>query len=273
MAQILPITTTPVVDEWETNREYHNSLLDHAGTGTARAANVHVQESKNAPLFTVDAARKLTAHIGENPFPQYCLLGEKEKTYNVEKPRKETEEQDDPSDEQENSSASKSEDKRLFINMNAPYSAFLCGSQGSGKSHTLSCMLEGALKESKAGKLKQPMAGLVFHYDKPSSSANHQACEAAYLCSTGIPVRVLVPMSSIPQMEQAYANLPGLPAGAPKPVVCPFLLREEHLNVTSMMTLMKVDADQKTILYMEVGCPLLPSMAQVSNIRLPANDT
>ena len=32
-------------------------------------------------------------------------------------------------------------DRRLFHNTNIPFSAFICGLQGSGKSHTLSCIL------------------------------------------------------------------------------------------------------------------------------------
>lgn len=32
-------------------------------------------------------------------------------------------------------------DPRVFLNGNAPWSAFICGLQGSGKSHTLACML------------------------------------------------------------------------------------------------------------------------------------
>lgn len=35
----------------------------------------------------------------------------------------------------------KSSDPRVFLNGNAPWSAFICGLQGSGKSHTLACML------------------------------------------------------------------------------------------------------------------------------------
>lgn len=33
------------------------------------------------------------------------------------------------------------EDRRLFVNCNVPWSAFICGVQGSGKSHTLSCLI------------------------------------------------------------------------------------------------------------------------------------
>ena len=32
-------------------------------------------------------------------------------------------------------------DDRIFVNTNIPFSAFICGVQGSGKSHTTSCLL------------------------------------------------------------------------------------------------------------------------------------
>jgi hypothetical protein len=32
-------------------------------------------------------------------------------------------------------------DSRLFLNTNIPFSAFVCGVQGSGKSHTTACMI------------------------------------------------------------------------------------------------------------------------------------
>ncbi len=32
-------------------------------------------------------------------------------------------------------------DNRLFLNTNVPFSAFICGLQGSGKSHTMSCII------------------------------------------------------------------------------------------------------------------------------------
>lgn len=265
MSQSLSSGTKTPPDEWDTNHDYHNELL-HEGTDAHRASNVHVQESKNAPLFSVGVARSLTTRIGANPFPQYGLLGRKKGTYNTGKPqeREETDNEAEAEGTPHVNTNGGDENNRIFLNMNAPFSAFLCGSQGSGKSHTLSCMLEGALKDSRAGKLLKPMAGLVFHYDKSSRSAIHQPCEAAFLCSTGIPVRVLVPVSSVHRMEQAYGNLPGLPADAQKPVVCPLLLKEEHLDVTSMMSLMKVDADNNSILYMEVSH--LTSQAKDSTI-------
>lgn len=32
-------------------------------------------------------------------------------------------------------------DSRLFLNTNVPFSAFICGVQGSGKSHTTACII------------------------------------------------------------------------------------------------------------------------------------
>ncbi|EUC41624.1 hypothetical protein COCMIDRAFT_40206 [Bipolaris oryzae ATCC 44560] len=80
----------------------------------------------------------------------------------------------------------------VLLNTDSPWSAFLCGSQGSGKSHTLSCMLENCLLTDKAilprvGLNPHPLAGLVFHYDRCQGSG---VCEAAYLC-TNVPTTVL----------------------------------------------------------------------------------
>lgn len=49
------------------------------------------------------------------------------------------------------------EDPRVFFNISAPSSAFICGSQGSGKSHTLSCLLENCLIVSGVSKLESPL--------------------------------------------------------------------------------------------------------------------
>jgi hypothetical protein len=83
-------------------------------------------------------------------------------------------------------------DPRLFINVAAPSSVFICGSQGSGKSHTLSCLLENCLIPSAAGRLPRPLTGLVFHYDTFISDVGGSPCEVAYLSSChNVQVRVL----------------------------------------------------------------------------------
>jgi len=82
----------------------------------------------------------------------------------------------------------------LFINTNAPSSAFICGNQGLGSSYTLCCILEDNLyKSTRILKLAKPLAGLLFHYDAHSSGS---VCEAAYL-SSHIPVTVLYSPSNI----------------------------------------------------------------------------
>lgn len=85
-----------------------------------------------------------------------------------------------------------SDDPRLFFNVTPPSSTFVCGSQGSGKSHTLSCMLENCLIPSRAGRLPNPLTGLVFHYDTFISDTTGSPCEAAFLSShPDVNVRVL----------------------------------------------------------------------------------
>lgn len=97
------------------------------------------------------------------------------------------------------------EDNPVFLNTKIPWSAFLCGSQGSGKSHTLSCMLEGCLlQDSSIGKNPNPLAGIVFHYD---SSQSNGACEAAYLCSKVKKTRVLVSACNKTKMKKQYEEV------------------------------------------------------------------
>lgn len=84
------------------------------------------------------------------------------------------------------------EDPRIFFNVSAPSSTFICGSQGSGKSHTLSCLLENCLIPSEASNLPKPLTGLLFHYDTFISDHGGSPCEAAYRSSNpNITVRVL----------------------------------------------------------------------------------
>ena len=99
-------------------------------------------------------------------------------------------------------------DPRIFLNVNAPWSTFICGSQGSGKSYTLSYILENCLISLGLGQLPSPLAAIVFHYDTFTSYGSRQLCEAAYLCSSGVPVKVLVSPTNFWWMKQTYENLP-----------------------------------------------------------------
>lgn len=70
---------------------------------------------KNAVLFSADV---LGCPSVDDDLPQYGLLGSS-----------------DPN------SSTTIMDSRLFLNTNVPFSAFVCGVQGSGKSHTTACMI------------------------------------------------------------------------------------------------------------------------------------
>lgn len=123
------------------------------------------KEAALSPIFTSEVrqyARELQRSDGKQHkplFPQQALLGCEADT------------------------EAKVKDNRLYYNVAAPCSIFICGSQGSGKSHTLSCVLEGCLIPSEINELQRPLTGLVFHYDTFISEAGGAPCEAAYLAS------------------------------------------------------------------------------------------
>ena len=144
-------------------------------------------------------------------------------------------------------------DPRVYLNTNTPWSSFICGSQGSGKSHTLSCMLENCmLPLTKLGRLPNPLSGLVFHYDKFGSYNSSQMCEVAHLCSAGIPVNVLVSPTNVWAMKEVYEHIPGV-TKKHQPTVHRLLLQEKHLSIDKMMRLMAVsESDGPMPLYMEV---------------------
>lgn len=73
---------------------------------------------ESAVLFSASSL----SSASEDDLPQYGLLGE----YSC---------------EQHPSRDSEMADSRLFLNTNVPFSAFICGVQGSGKSHTTSCLI------------------------------------------------------------------------------------------------------------------------------------
>jgi len=257
---------------WEADLQYHDTLFATDGLdANRRANNVHLEEIRTTPLFAAKVLANVLGRQAElggpagNVLPQYGLLAkildssDSSSSKGTDSllelaPKILVNAFGEPITAEIAAPVKKTEDNRLFVNMNAPWSTFICGSQGSGKSHTLSCMLEDALLPSRLGKLPRPLAGMVFHYDKFTGFSSTQICEAAYLASAGIPVKVLVSPSNLWRMTRAYQNLPGFPPNTEKPVVAPLLLHEKQLNVERMMKLMAVDEkDGKMALYMEVG--------------------
>ncbi|KAI1203251.1 hypothetical protein F5X97DRAFT_283926 [Nemania serpens] len=162
-------------------------------------------------------------HTTDQPFSQHGLLGSCA----------------------EISTDTSSSDPRLFYNVSAPSSAFICGSQGSGKSHTLSCMLENCLIKTRVSNLPRPLTGLLFHYDTFVSDISTAPCEAAYLSShPNVKVRVLCSPTNLQTMRRAYASLPNVH-------VEELRLNESDLNTRRMMELMAVGSGTMP-LYMHV---------------------
>ncbi|KAH7101544.1 hypothetical protein BKA62DRAFT_179305 [Auriculariales sp. MPI-PUGE-AT-0066] len=142
--------------------------------------------------------------------------------------------------------------ERVYINTNAPSSGVVCGVQGAGKSHTVSCILESALiPDPRIGSLPEPLAALVFHFDEQDCG---RPCEAAYLScplsgaahQTGshVPqVTVLCSPSNFTRRSRAYASLPNVR-------VAPLFLSERDLTADRMLAIMGCDNIETMPLYM-----------------------
>ncbi|KAI4241668.1 MAG: hypothetical protein LQ352_007406 [Teloschistes flavicans] len=260
MATNVKLPVRPPQDEWDNNREYHETLFPSKALGAEHASKAFAEECRTTPLLSPDAGRCAQATPFKVAYPQYGLLAWKEGVFDSNPDPAEAE------DIRESSSPTLMNDDRLFLNLNVGFSAFICGSQGSGKSHTLSCILEAALKDQQLGKLSDPMSGIIFHWDRHTGVSAIQPCEAAYLCTAGIPVTVLVSPSNFMSMKQTYENLPHLPKDGPKPLVRPLLLRERHLNVRRMLKLMSVDnGNERSSLYIGVVCNILRELGLEHN--------
>ncbi|KAK4161427.1 hypothetical protein QBC43DRAFT_323637 [Cladorrhinum sp. PSN259] len=206
----------------------HLGLLDH------QPGLDDLNEIKTTPIFT-EAVRKHAIFLagghtaGDKPFSQYGLLA------------------GDISPDRENPSA----DPRIFWNIAAPSSFFICGSQGSGKSHTLSCLLENALAPCKANVLPRPLTGIVFHYDTFISDTGGSPCEVAWLSSNkDINVRVLCPPTNFRTMQKLYQRFPRIQ-------VEELRLNESDLNTKRMLDLMAVSTGGNLPLYLHVAQRIL----------------
>ncbi|KAF2852060.1 hypothetical protein T440DRAFT_467291 [Plenodomus tracheiphilus IPT5] len=151
---------------------------------------------------------------------------------------------------------------KLFQNTNVPFSTFVCGVQGSGKSHTTATMLENALIPSKhLGRLQAPSSALVFNYsDWPDGGIGFEISEATHLAKshpdypTAKVKRVTVLVSpSNPGIKRCYDR--------PNVRVIPFKLNARALNISTLLTLMAVDETATVPLYMARVEAILRSIA------------
>ncbi|KAI4650520.1 hypothetical protein J4E93_002876 [Alternaria ventricosa] len=143
-------------------------------------------------------------------------------------------------------------DVSLFHNTNVPFSAFICGVQGSGKSHTTACLLENALIPSKnLGRLEAPACALVFSYGSWSTGgAGFSVSEAVHLARAqpdfpGQNVRRITVLVSADNAaigshyEDPFRNIR----------VIPFKLNAKALDIAGLRALMGI-GDKSPPLYM-----------------------
>lgn len=143
-------------------------------------------------------------------------------------------------------------DSQIFLNTNVPVSTFICGVQGSGKSHTTSCILENAVIPSPhLGQLESPVSTLVFSYGEWSSGgAGFNISEATYLAAPskifpGHQVKRITVLTSpsnlaIKKLYQRHPNVR----------IIPFRLRAKTLDIGALRTLMAINEKSTVPLYM-----------------------
>ncbi|AEO64963.1 uncharacterized protein THITE_2111371 [Thermothielavioides terrestris NRRL 8126] len=218
--------------ESELSSDEISTLNIHLGLLKRRPELEELNEIKTTPIFTESVrkyARSLSGANAEQPFSQYGLLA----------------------GDITGSANEGSADPRLFWNIAAPSSFFICGSQGSGKSHTLSCLLENALAPCKANVLPRPLTGILFHYDTFISDSGGSPCEAAWLSTNpDIKVRVLCPPTNIRTMQRLYGKFPNIK-------VEELRLNETDLNTKRMLDLMAVTTGGNLPLYLHVAQRIL----------------
>ena len=251
-----------VAVETPENSEASRSLASQLRLLRRKASQQELEDAMTTPIFTapvLDRAEAVLAGDSTPTFTQYGLLAgladvlrrEEENVVTIESSR---------------------EDPRIFFNIAAPSSTFICGSQGSGKSHTLSCLLENCLIPSEASTLPQPLTGLVFHYDTFIADGGGSPCEAAFLSSDpGIKVRVFCAPTNFRTIQ--VCSMPLRAAGKLTPIslqrtyyalnVEVELLRisEGDLNTKRMLDLMAVSHDDGPMpLYMHTVYRILREM-------------
>jgi hypothetical protein len=146
---------------------------------------------------------------------------------------------------------------RLYLNTNTPFSALVCGVQGSGKSHTVSVILENMFVTgcTALGQLVKPLSGLVLHVGETGACA--APCEAAYIGVSAVdnakppPVVVYVAPSSLKRMRQVYS-----PLGNNIEVKALFFSPSE-LDAAAFLSLMAVNSSDSAPLYMQIVLGIL----------------
>ncbi|KAG9517555.1 hypothetical protein KCU93_g8690, partial [Aureobasidium melanogenum] len=228
--------------------------LHHTRENKASGAD---EQLRTTPLVSLTVKESSEATAKTSVFPQYAFLG-----CRIPEPSSLDEENSTSSTVHGMFSSTTSVDEEpepVLLNTNTPWSAFICGSQGSGKSYTLSAIIENCLYASPAiGKLPKPLAGIVFHNNTASA---HNICEAAQLVSLGVKVNVLVSRSNYHALSTIYKNAVGVKHEKLLNVQ-PLVLQSHHLTAERMHRLMAFAESETAVpLYMEVIMRILREMA------------
>ncbi|KAJ8595321.1 hypothetical protein M405DRAFT_728350 [Rhizopogon salebrosus TDB-379] len=140
---------------------------------------------------------------------------------------------------------------QLYVNTNAPFSAIVCGVQGSGKSHTVSLLLESMFIPTmrSIGTLQKPLSGLVLHFGEGGPSS--RPSEAAWIATSHISgvqtpsVKVYVSRSSLNTMTAVYAPL------GKAVTVEPLLFSQDELDAQAFLSMMAVGSSESAPLYVQ----------------------
>ena len=127
----------------------------------------------------------------------------------------------------------------------------VCGVQGSGKSHTVSVMLENMFLPNvpSIGSCKKALSGLVLHFSEGGPGA--RPCEAAWVaCAKAADmstpsVRVYVSKSSLATMKQVYSPL------GDKVSVRSLRFSESELDAQAILSMMAIGSSDSAPLYMQ----------------------
>ncbi|KAG9655319.1 hypothetical protein KCU95_g1437, partial [Aureobasidium melanogenum] len=227
--------------------------LHHTSKDKASGAD---EQLRTTPLVSLTVKEISEANAKTPMFPQYAFLGCRIAEHS-------SDEENGTSSTMHGMFCSRNsvdeEPEPLLLNTNSPWSAFICGSQGSGKSYTLSAIIENCLYASPTiGKLPKPLAGVVFHNNTASA---HNICEAAQLVSLGVKVNVLVSRSNYHVLSAIYRNAVG--SKYEKLLnVQPLVLQSHHITSERMHRLMAFAEGETAVpLYMEVIMRILREMA------------
>ena len=144
--------------------------------------------------------------------------------------------------------------RRVYFNTAHSFSTVILGVQGSGKSHTLSTILEDCLipGDRRIGRLKYPFSGIVCHFDECGNlPMSMQPCEAARLSvfdgddaqnktPSAVQVTVYVSPSNLETMQSVYSRYPSI-------IVRPLILYSKEISARHLLKIISPDCDNEEV--------------------------